>query len=627
MPILRPGRAALAGVLALLAACTDDTPVLPDPGDPPDLRASGGPPSTIASRPRFQLDLQANGAMRPGVPIQLVVTATGLVNTPAADIEIVLPEVAGAEASSWTDYRPIEGRPIPAAASRRVSLGAGGSTVVQQTVTFPVPGYYTVLASARARDNDSIPDVVDGEVLQDETHRVLYLLVDEQGGRPTTAMNPRALPATAAGRLGPRMDRPGVVAPPANLPRPPRPRGGESPGASTVQMRRASVSAQSSAATLRLAVRYQEFSSKAYRPVGGAEYYLNLYNSAMSYVGSRSGYLAADGSTTVGCDEAYYAELYTYAYNDNATVGDAGSYRYGQEIAYATVYPGSDCARGTVYVDAQAVPAHIFAGVNLTAQGAQRHFGRTRARMPAVLTTDGTVTYSTYCPDTSFSGCNQFGTEGDFLRIQTDPARNQVWGQYGLFVTAHEYGHAYHEKALGGFIRYYRGCGAHSLTTLNAGGMRCSLPEGFANYLAVVARPDETGYDYSWETNYYHNTYLAGQDGSRSEGAIAAFFYDLTDTNRWASTTSETFDVVAYAGSVVADVITGCQVYQSGSWIYNNGIDHLVYCFERQVDPVVTGNAKYFPTRSPDPTAQSVGSTATSPTEVRKLWRRNLYNE
>ena len=136
----------------------------------------------------------------PGVPEQLTVTATGLVNTPAADIEIVLPEVASAEASSWTDPRPIEGRRIPAAASRRVSLGAGGSTVVQQTVTFPVAGYYTVVASARARDNDSIPDVVDGELLQDETHRVLYLLVDEQGGRPMTAMDPRALPATSATR-------------------------------------------------------------------------------------------------------------------------------------------------------------------------------------------------------------------------------------------------------------------------------------------------------------------------------------------------------------------------------------------------------------------------------------------
>ncbi|HEX8274229.1 MAG TPA: hypothetical protein VF615_16440 [Longimicrobiaceae bacterium] len=621
---LRLGRAALAGVLALFAACSDDeSPVLPDPGDPPDLRASGGPPSTIASRPRFQLELQANGVLRPGVPVQLTATATGLVNTPAADIEIVLPEVASAEASSWTDYQPIEGRRIPAAASRRVSLGAGGSTVVQQTVTFPVPGYYTVVASARARDNDSIPDIVDGELLQDETHRVLYLLVDEQGGRPMTSMDPRALPATSATRMGPRIDRPGVAAPPASLARPPRPRGGESPSANMVPMRRASLAA-SSAATLRLAVRYQEPSTSTYRPVGGAEYYLNLYNSAFSYIGSRSGYLAADGSTTVTCEEAYYAELYTYAYNDNASVGDASNYRSGQEIAYATVYPGSDCAKGTVYVAAQAVPAHIFAGVNLTAQGAVRHFGRTRGRMPAVLTTDATVTYSTYCVDTSFLGCNNFGSEGDFLRIQTDPARNQVWGQYGLFVTAHEYGHAYHEKALGGFIRYYRGCGAHSLTTLNAGGMRCSLPEGFANYLAVVARPDETGYDYSWETNYYHNTYLSGQDGSRSEGAIAAFFYDLTDSNRWGA---ETFDVVQYAGSVVGDVITNCQVYQSGTWIYNNGIDHLVYCFERQVDPVVTGNAKYFPTRSPDPTSQYGGSTATSPTEVRKLWRRNLYNE
>lgn len=624
----RPWRAALVSVLALLSACTDDSPTLSGPGQPPDLRANGEPPSAAASRPRFQLDLKVVGALRPGLPVQLVLTTTGTAATSVADIEIVLPEVAAAEASSWTDYRPIVDRRIPTAASRRMSLNVGSSTVVQHTVTFPVPGYYTVVASARARDTDSIPDVVNGEILQDEAHRILYLLVDEQGGRQMDKMDPRALPPTAQGRLGPRLDRPGVAAPPVNLARPPRPRGSNGPSASSSPARLVSApSLRANSASFRAVVHYQEPSASTYVPVADAEYYLYLYNSAFSYMSSRNGYLATDGSVTIGCDEAYYAELVVYAWNSRATVGDASNYRYGQEIGNFSIYPGSDCSKGTISYPADPVPSHIFVGVNRSAIGAQKHFGRSLPRMPAVLTQDMTTSYSTYCPDTTLTGCKEFGPEGNFLRIQTAPGTNEVWGEWGLFVTAHEYGHAFHEKMLGGFQRYRSGCYERtSLQTLHSN-MRCALPEGFANYFAVVARPDETGYDYAWENNHYYMTHLAGQDGSRSAAALAAFFYDLTDNNRWVATNPEPFDAVQYPGSVIAEVITGCQVYEGGTWIYNNGIDHLIYCFERQVDPAVTGNAKYFPTRSPDPTAQSVASTVTSPTEVRKLWRRNLYNE
>jgi hypothetical protein len=629
----RSRRAAVAGVLALLAACSDDTPSLPAPGEPPDLTARDGAPSSIPTRPRFNLDLQVNGALRPGVPIQLVLTATGTAETSAADLEIVLPEVASAEESGWTDYRPIQGRAVPAAASRRVSLGNGGKTVLQQTVTFPQPGYYTVLASARTRDADSIPDVENGELLLDESHTALYLLVDERGGRMMSALDRRALPPTSLGLLGPHRERTGVAAPPADLGRPPRPRAprdGLAPSATLLAL--TPPARQTTGSSLRVVTRYLDWSTRTYKVVPGADFYLSLYNSSFAYIGSRSGYLAADGSVSVGCGEAYYAELSVYAWNDRASVGGPNDFRSGQELVYLPFYPGTDCARGTLNADAAPIPSHVFVSLNLTAAGAQQHFGRSRPQMPALITADTTVKYSTYCATSGLRGCNVDG-QGDFLRIQTDSTKGygqQVWGQTGTWITTHEYGHAFHEKSLGGFMRYYGGCNfpvTHSLTTLNTT-MLCALPEGFANYFAVAARPDETGYDYATEINHYYRTYLGGQDGSRAEGAIAAFFYDLTDANRWPTAVPpDTFDAVTYAGSVVADVITGCQVYQGGSWIFNNGIDHLVYCFERRVDPAVTGSTKYFPTRSPDPTSYSVASTVTNAAAVRKLWRRNLYNE
>lgn len=620
---LNTRRAALLGALALLsAACTDDSPSLPGSGEPPDLAATGGPPSSIATRPRFQLDLQAAGAMRPGMPIQLTVTATGLAATPDAEIELVLPEEASARETGWQDYAPIRGRRIPAAAARRGAVGNGARTTLQHTVTFPEPGLYSVWASARAHDADSIPDVEDGELLLDQAHTVLYLLVDEQGGRVMPGRDRGALPPTAVSSLGPRRDRPGVDAPPPGLVRPERQVEGGSVPLSLQPLGPAPGPRQTSG-SVRMVVDYYEASASRFTPVEGAQYQLNFYNSSFAYVGGRGGYVAADGAVTVGCSEAYYAELFVYAYNTRVSVGGASDFRAGQEIDRGTSYPASDCGR-TIYTDAVAVPSHVFVNLNKTALGAERHFGRARPRMPAVLTSNTTVRYSTYCPNGTFSGCN-FGGE-DYLRIQTDSTTGygqQVWGQNGVFITAHEYGHAYHEKALNGFIRYYSGCGTHSLTTLTAS-MRCALPEGFADYLAVAARPDETGYDYSWEINYYYTNWLAGQDGSRSEAAIAAFLYDLTDADRWGP---EAHDGVAYSGSVIASVISGCQVYEGGYWIYNNGIDHLVYCFERRVDPAVTGSSTYFPTRSPDPTSYAVSSYATDPAAVRRLWLRNLYNQ
>lgn len=626
MPRLFIRRAALLGALAMLAACSDDSPALPDTDGPPELGSTGGVPSSIATRPRFQVDLQATGSFRPGQPVQLVMTVTGRAETADAELELVLPELASAQASGWGgDFRPLRAGRVPAAQSRRGAVGNGARTVLQEAVTFPVPGYYSVWASARARTADSIPDVdAEGNLLLDETHVVVYLLIDEQGGgRVTNGMDPRALPPTAVGGLGPLRPRAGVIAPPENLPRPPRVRDGNvQPG--TVPLRSVSGPSLQTSGTVRLVVDYRDPTGAGrYVPLEGAEWYLNLYNSSMSYTGSRNGYLPADGSVSVGCGEAYYAELVVWAYSDRVSVGGASDFRSGQEVERYGFYPSSDCGF-TRYTDAIPVPSHVFVGLNRAARSAQTFFGRSRPRTPAVLTSNTTIPYSTYCPPGTYQGCT-FGGD-DYLRIQTDSTTaygQQIWGQTGAFITTHEYGHAYHEKALGGFIRYYGGCGTHSLTAL-ATNMRCALPEGFADYFAVAVRPDETGYDYAWETNYYYQTYLANQDGSRSEGAIAAFFYDLTDNNRWGA---ETHDVVQYAGTVIADVIAGCQVYEGGTWIFNNGIDHLTYCFERRVDPAVTGSTRYFPTRSPDPTSYYVASTVTSATEVRKIWRRNLYNE
>lgn len=85
-----------------------------------------------------------------------------------------------------------------------------------------------------------------------------------------------------------------------------------------------------------------------------------------------------------------------------------------------------------------------------------------------------------------------------------------------------------------------------------------------------------------------------------------------------------------YPGSYVADIVETCQVYRDGYWRRANGVDHLVYCFERAVDPDVTGSATYFDTRDSDPIDQSESAdepAAWNRGDIRTLWLWDLYED
>lgn len=79
----------------------------------------------------------------------------------------------------------------------------------------------------------------------------------------------------------------------------------------------------------------------------------------------------------------------------------------------------------------------------------------------------------------------------------------------------------------------------------------------------------------------------------------------------------------------MAQLLKTCRAsYSNGSVIPNNGIDHVVWCMERAVDPAITAGTQYFATRSPDPTGQSESATEPSTwnkSHIRTLWRKNLY--
>lgn len=602
--------------VVLTAAC-DDEPTGPGGGPQTDEHAVA-----VRTVPRFGVNLEATGSFRPGQPIQITMTAEALIPSQDARIEIVLPEEASARMrGGYDDFRHERGTRLPAAAARTVSLGQGGRAVERYTVTFPQPGYYTVWGSARS---DEVA-VVDSGVVQNEAHDGLFIYVDEQGGRVTERFDPTLLPPNAAQELGPLRDRPSVRPAPANLQRPPR-RSGSAAPASSARMNR-----QLSGSTYELVVDYYNTGLGQFTPLGYAQYFLTFYDANFNYLRQETSYLPPSGSLLIGCNEAYYIEINVYAWNDRVTVGDPTTFMVGQSVVMGSTYPQSDCQRGRVEPYAEAVPSHVFVSLDKTARNASAFFGRTRPRLPAVLVYDSNNKPSYYCPTNPTPGCGH-GTD-DYLRINqyVDTSPNgygdQIWGQTAVYVQAHEYGHAYHAKSLGGLPPITSGCSGHTMTTL-APDMSCALVEGFANYFAVATRPNETGYDDMWEKNYLYLNYLLGKDGSLSESAVASFFYDITDNDTRPTVGDELHDNVSYGGVAVAEVMSTCRALQSGSLVVDNGIDHVVYCMERQVDAAVTGSTQYFTTRSPDPTGFQVSSTTVmNPTEVRKLWRKNLYNQ
>jgi hypothetical protein len=234
-------------------------------------------------------------------------------------------------------------------------------------------------------------------------------------------------------------------------------------------------------------------------------------------------------------------------------------------------------------------------------------------------------------------------------RIQIGASR--TWGDDGFFVAAHEYGHAFHNTALGGIGAGSGQCPGSGHFLNSAYNLQCAYTEGFgtfygslvmqdslvgANYEGLVESPNTapTLWTYlsagSWcdaSTSYLSCTAGQTTDGGRAEIPVAAFLYDLADNSATANgTPGVDDDAVAYGPAWVADVVTSCQVYQASAWIRSNGPDHLIYCFEQRLGNYAQQG--YFPTRSPVPTNASWSGSLPggwNADAVKAVWQNVMY--
>jgi hypothetical protein len=223
---------------------------------------------------------------------------------------------------------------------------------------------------------------------------------------------------------------------------------------------------------------------------------------------------------------------------------------------------------------------------------------------------------------------------------------NVVWGPTGVYVAAHEYGHAFHAKGLGGVPS---GTCPSSYQWNAPTNMICAWAEGFATFFGVATRRQAVAIDSlverDWSFPGRNPNGSIARDGSKIEGAVASFLYDLVDDASWpdgytpAASDGRDDEPVAYGGKYLADVIRTCGVEvrvlafpsYTWQWTVENAIDYLTYCLESRVDPAVTTNPMYFPDRgSGDPRAERESAfepMGWDPNWVRNLWVWSLYTK
>lgn len=186
---------------------------------------------------------------------------------------------------------------------------------------------------------------------------------------------------------------------------------------------------------------------------------------------------------------------------------------------------------------------------------------------------------------------------------------------YSAWTAAHEYGHALHNKALGGGWDAGSKCTSRDRRYNQPTDYLCAFKEGFADYAGNVGAPNDLVFG-SWEKQHYDAA--NGKDGT-IEANVAALFHDLIDDGR------ESGDLTSYPGKYIADVFKSCWVTNSaGRRSHRNKVSDFVWCLEKRVDQNV--HEESFPGVA---TPRSVSDSSTKPDgwnadDIRSTWKKNV---
>lgn len=576
--------------VTLLIAC-DDSPTAHPPIERRPDEPGAVPTGDVLVTPRLAVDLRASGAFRPGAPVVITATAQARYNSANVDYDLLVLDDDGTVDARERGL----GRGV---ASFRGPMGRGAQRQLTATVTFSRPGYYRVAAVARNRPAGTDPLQAADSVLIDLAAQTLYLLIDEQGGRLTSGYDAAALVARrpAYGAFGPFV-----------------PGRGSAGGASS-----ASRQAMANAVGGRHRLLYENLDlplnpdgSVALSPVPGARIVFDCLNTSFVPVSKDSIQTAADGTFTVPCASGYYNAA---AYLRSTTAHVLNPDR--SNAAVDSLWEFSDTDLRVKNGRGGHVQRLLYRYVPIV----QQRFGLTRGQLTVLVNNNTSVTTPT-----------RYDPNVDVVEQNHDA----VFGEVGRFTTMHEYGHAYHYKAVEPWAVNPNYCNGGPHTIDGVYEHNCAFVEGFADFFASWIAADSlfshTFSDYQLETHRWYS----GVDGSKVEGAFAGFLYDLVDgpgdpdaaNNSGPIEDVAIVDGVSYPGSFLVNTMRLCTLADaSGTYSKLYGTYDMVYCLENSLTPYTVAQSFGYTWRRYSSVARNVTAPAGYNVNiVRSLWRANFY--
>jgi hypothetical protein len=498
---------------------------------------------------RFDITTQISGPLTPGATVHVSVVVVPRRPTAQAEINLVLPEVTAAARGGWTLLRAPMGQKL-SDARQVVSLGAGQAAHLDYDVVIPVAGLFRAFVTVTKKSSEA--DTDGRRFVNPIATKESWFYIDANGGHASSAPDFGIVPDTIQPRLGPAQ----------------------------VKLRSSDGSLSRTNVRVAAATRTKRSISIS----GPANFTIEPDgNRHLIYFNGDSGSYQPATNVSLPSQECEYVSGLCYAPTSDMTDGNGrfwarcpdgngeyyiqgsmelvgGGFYFSGPIGGFTEDIGSctnDGGDWSLPGDNMEVFYHILDAVN-----ASRAFFSpwSRSAVAIGISNDGTTS-------------SHYDGGSDLITIQAQGDKRAIWGAYGLFTVAHEYGHALQNKALES-IPGSTGCPSPHFINSHEG-VTCAYWEGFADYHAVATRGPQiaalSGGSY-WISEVEGDQARIDAGGGNTEdieGSVAALFYHMTSSSDLNLPTRYVADLSAY-----------CRFYSSslGYYLYVNGADAAIKC-------------------------------------------------
>ena len=505
-------------------------------------------------RHRLALELDFAGGLEPHHTVTLNIEGTATQKLSGGAVRVLLPTFAAMDEAGG-DKRPSYpvGKALPVHSRWALPIMDAGEQWRQSVdIELPDKGYYQVIVAVVAEAIDDKDPAVIGAYDHER-----WMLVTDTGGLVTYFLDPDEVPDGVLPEAGPIRNAA-------------RPSQAAADGFGDVGMDAGDDEVEFSLSL---------YSNGYLQYADGAELWVTYYDENDDdavYEVKRS--IGSDGLAVVPCPAS---DEYAVA----AGVVTDTYYVDGTETLGSTVVWDSDCG-DTVPISVNSYAYLGWRHLNGAAEHIKDHFVQIRSAVHWYIVNASSGTF--YWP------------YQDAISLAYDYAKNP-------WAAAHEYGHAYHHRALGGIHYSVPGnCRGHEIE--KASSWDCAYAEGFADYAGSVG----TGTPSRWENLHYHDL---PHDHGEIEGNVAALFQDLIDS------ANESGDKTSYPPYYVGRVFESCRADGKQS----RDVTDFVWCLENRVDEEEHEDA--FPEGPAAP--GSVSESASEPGEwdpddIRSTWHKNV---